>query len=161
MLDPTPHPVQLDPATIKLAWGVLLSLGGIVAGAATLAWRALGATRTWSRRSDRSEATDDHVHGPGRTREAPEEDAPGLVARVEQLEDVTHALGKRASTVERHVLGVDLGDEAAVLEHVAEHLDTQRLQALTDERVSRRVEVRQDPPPPRPRPNGRWRGEPE
>lgn len=158
MLDPTPHPVQLDPATIKLAWGVLLSLGGIVAGAATLAWRALGATRTWSRRSDRSEATDDLVHGPGRTKEAPRGDAPGLVDRTEQLEDVTTELAHGQAYLRRVLHLPDPADPAAVAEVVAEHLDTQRLQALADERVSRREEVHQELPRPRPRPDGSYRG---
>ena len=162
MLDPTQTTVHLDPATLRLLWGALVGLVGLVGTALALAARGLRATRTWSRQSDRREATDDHVHGPGRTKEPPRGDAPGLVDRVEQLEDVTATLARRASTVERHVLGVDLGDEGAVLDHVAEHLDTQRLQALTDERLARRSPERpQEPPAPRQRPDGRYRGEGE
>lgn len=164
MLDPTPTPattVHLDPSTLRLLWGALVALVTLVGAALGLALRGLQAGRAWSRRSDRAEATDDLVHGPGRTREAPAPDAPGLVSRTEQLEDVTEALARRASTVERRVLGVDLGDPDAVLDHVAEHLDTQRLQALTEDRLARRPERPQPLPAPRLRPDGRHRGEPE
>lgn len=154
---------------------------------AVLLWKGLGvirmlttAAKSTSLRSEREARTDDLVHGAGRTREAPKEDDPGLVGRIEQMENVGTALGgaqrtQREDLDELRAIVLDaldlpdLSDPAAVARAILEqreeaarrHLEelpTGQFEALTEHRATVRAERAQDPPAPRQRPNGRWRG---
>lgn len=162
MLDPTQTTVHLDPSTLRLLWGALVALVGLLGTAMGLALRGQQAARAWSRRSDRQEATDDHVHGPGRTREPPRGDAPGLVDRVEQLEDAAHRTAHELDLHRRKLRLPDPNDEQEVLMHLAEHVTTGNWPAIEEHRAQARRPVEERPQPlPAPRPRPRHRGEPE
>lgn len=162
MTDPTTT-MHIDPGTLRLLWAALCTAALALGAAIRFGFGMLRELRARVRQSDREQVTDDLVHGVDQTQKTPDKDAPGLAARVAQLEDVTTELAHGQAYILKVQHLPDPSDREAMAAVVAEHLDTQRLQVLTDERTARRgaTERAQEPPAPRPRPDGRHRGEPE
>lgn len=154
---------HLDPGTLRLLWAALCAGAIGLAAAIRFGFLMLRTLATRVRQSDREQITDDLVHGAEQTQKTPDKDAPGLAARVAQLEDVTTELAHGQAYILKVQHLPDPTDREAMAAVVAEHLDTQRLQVLTDERVARREapDQVQELPAPRARPDGRWRGQPK
>lgn len=138
-------------------------------------WKALGAARilvaaakSIALRSEREAATHDHVHGRdgrGEPAHVPyDPDRPGMLTRLEQLEDAAH---RTAHELDLHRLKLrlpDPNDEQEVLMHLAEHVSTGNWPVIEEHRAQARRPAEERPQPlpaPRPHPDGRHRGEPE
>lgn len=121
--------VHLDPSTVRILWGALvtfLTTMGLALGVVTtVAVKA----RTWFLQSERAKKSDDHVHGIGKTIE-PKADDLGLVENVAQIKDAQNTLTRRVRNIEIHGKLPDMSDSEALARLALERLDTGQHRAV-------------------------------